>query len=49
MDSLQVQAVVIASLLVLLLLGAAMRLSAGITWPQVLHHAPLLFFLEPGT
>ena len=43
-DFLQLRAVVIASLVVSLAVGAAMRLSAGMAWPQVLHHAPLLAF-----
>jgi trk system potassium uptake protein TrkH len=41
-DFLQLQAVVIASLVVSLAVGAAMRLSAGMAWSHVLHHAPLL-------
>ncbi len=41
-DFLQLQAVVIASLIVALAVGASMRLSAGLAWSQVLHHAPLL-------
>jgi len=41
-DFLQLRAVVIASLVVSLAVGAAMRLSTGLAWPQVLHHAPLL-------
>jgi len=41
-DLLQLQAVVIASLVVSLAVGASMRLSAGMAWPQVFHHAPLL-------
>jgi len=48
-DFLQVQAVVIASLVVSLAVGASMRLSAGMTWPQVLHHAPLLAFSAQTT
>jgi trk system potassium uptake protein TrkH len=41
-DFLQLRAVVIASLVVSLAVGASMRLSAGMAWPQVLHHAPLM-------
>ena len=41
-DFMQLQAVVIASLIVSLAVGAFMRLSANMAWPQVLHHAPLL-------
>jgi trk system potassium uptake protein TrkH len=46
---LQIQAVLIASLVVSLAVGAAMRLSAGMAWPQVLHHAPLLAFSAQTT
>jgi trk system potassium uptake protein TrkH len=48
-DFLQLLAVVIASLVVSLAVGAAMRLSAGMAWPQVLHHAPLLAFSAQTT
>ena len=48
-DFLQIQAVVFASLAVTLAVGAAMRLSAGMAWPQVLHHAPLLAFSAQTT
>ncbi len=48
-DFLQLRAVVIASVVVSLAVGAAMRLSAGIAWPQVLHHAPLLAFSAQTT
>jgi trk system potassium uptake protein TrkH len=48
-DFLQLQAVVIASLVVSLAVGAAMRLSAGMAWPQLLHHAPLLAFSAQTT
>ena len=48
-DFLQLRAVVIASLVVSLAVGAAMRLSAGMAWPQVLHHAPLLAFSAQTT
>jgi trk system potassium uptake protein TrkH len=48
-DFLQLQAVVIASLVVSLAVGAAMRLSDGMAWPQVLHHAPLLAFSAQTT
>ena len=43
-DFLQLRAVVIACLVVSLAVGVTMRLSAGMAWPQVLHHAPLLAF-----
>jgi trk system potassium uptake protein TrkH len=46
---LQLLAVVIASLVVSLAVGATMRLSAGMAWPQVLHHAPLLAFSAQTT
>jgi trk system potassium uptake protein TrkH len=48
-DFLQLQAVVIACMVALLAVGATMRLSAGMTWPQVLHHAPLLAFSAQTT
>jgi trk system potassium uptake protein TrkH len=48
-DFLQLQAVVIASMVVSLAVGAAMRLSGGMAWPQVLHHAPLLAFSAQTT
>jgi trk system potassium uptake protein TrkH len=48
-DFLQLQAVVIASLVVSLAVGTSMRLSAGMAWPQVLHHAPLLAFSAQTT
>jgi trk system potassium uptake protein TrkH len=48
-DLLQLQAVVIASVIVSLAVGASMRLSAGMAWPQVLHHAPLLAFSAQTT
>jgi trk system potassium uptake protein TrkH len=48
-DFLQLRAVVIACLVVSLAVGAAMRLSAGMAWPQVLHHAPLLAFSAQTT
>lgn len=41
-DFLQLRAVVIVSLVVSLAVGSTMWLSAGMAWPQVLHHAPLL-------
>ena len=41
-DFLQFRTVVIACLVISLAVGTAMRLSAGMAWPQVLHHAPLL-------
>lgn len=48
-DFLQIRAVVVASLVVSLAVGAVMRLSAGMAWPQVLHHAPLLAFSAQTT
>lgn len=48
-DFLQLQAVVIASVVVSLAVGASMRLSAGMAWPQVIHHAPLLAFSAQTT
>jgi trk system potassium uptake protein TrkH len=39
-DSLQIQALLIGSLVVSLAMGIA--LSGSMDWPQVLHHAPLL-------
>jgi len=48
-DFLQVKAVAIACLVVSLALGASMRLSAGMAWPHVLHHAPLLAFSAQTT
>ena len=48
-DFTQLLAVVIASLVVSLAVGAAMRLSTGMAWPQVLHHAPLLAFSAQTT
>jgi trk system potassium uptake protein TrkH len=48
-DFLQLQAIIFASLVVSLAVGAAMRLSAGMAWPQVLNHAPLLAFSAQTT
>ena len=48
-DFLQVKAVIIASLVASLAVGVFMRLSAGMAWPQVLHHAPLLAFSAQTT
>jgi trk system potassium uptake protein TrkH len=48
-DFLQLLAVVVASLVVSLAVGTFMRLSAGMAWPQVLHHAPLLAFSAQTT
>jgi len=48
-DFLQLQAVVIASVVASLAVGAYMRLSAGMAWPQVFHHAPLLAFSAQTT
>ena len=41
-DFLQLRAIVFASFIVLLAVGSTMKLSAGMSWSQVLHHAPLL-------
>jgi trk system potassium uptake protein TrkH len=46
---LQLQAVVIASVVASLAVGASMRLSAGMAWPQVVHHAPLIAFSAQTT
>lgn len=48
-DVLQIKAVVIAALIVSLAMAASMRLSGGMTWPQVFHHAPLLAFSAQTT
>jgi trk system potassium uptake protein TrkH len=48
-DFLQLQVVVIASVVASLAVGASMRLSGGMAWPQVLHHAPLLAFSAQTT
>lgn len=48
-DFLQLQALVIASVVASLAVGASMRLSASMDWPQVLHHAPLLAFSAQTT
>jgi trk system potassium uptake protein TrkH len=48
-EFLQLQAVVITSVVASLAVGASMRLSAGMAWPQVLHHAPLLAFSAQTT
>jgi len=41
-DFLQLRAVLIACVVASLAVGFFMRLSAGMAWPQVIHHAPLL-------
>ncbi len=41
-DSLQLLAVVIAVVVVTLLLVSSLRVRGGLSWAQVLHHAPLL-------
>ena len=41
-EFIQLRAIVIAMLVVSLAVVASMRLNSGLTWPQVLHHAPLL-------
>jgi trk system potassium uptake protein TrkH len=48
-DVLQLQAIVLIALVVSLALGACMRLNAGMAWPQVVHHAPLLAFSAQTT
>jgi trk/ktr system potassium uptake protein len=48
-DFLQLQAVVIASVVASLAVAASMRLSAGMAWPHALHHAPLLAFSAQTT
>ena len=48
-DILQLQTVVIASVVASLAVGASMRFFAGMAWPQVLHHAPLLAFSAQTT
>ena len=48
-DILQLQAIVIACVVASLAVGASMRLSGGMTWPHVLHHAPLLAFSAQTT
>jgi len=48
-DFLQLKTVVIACLVITLVVGASMRLSAGMAWPHVLHHAPLLAFSAQTT
>lgn len=48
-DFLQLRAVLIASLIVALAVGASMRLSAGMAWPQVFRHAPLLALSAQST
>lgn len=48
-DFLQIQNIVIAIIVVSLTMGAAMRLSTGMAWTQILHHAPLLAFSAQTT
>ena len=48
-DLLQIRAVVVAALIVSLAMSATMRLSVGMAWPQVFHHAPLLAFSAQTT
>jgi trk system potassium uptake protein TrkH len=48
-EFLQLRAVVVAALVVSLAMGAAMRLSGGLAWSQVFHHAPLLAFSAQTT
>ncbi|MCB2180535.1 MAG: TrkH family potassium uptake protein [Desulfobulbaceae bacterium] len=48
-EYLQLRAVIIAALIVSLVMGAAMRLSGGLAWSQVFHHAPLLAFSAQTT
>jgi trk system potassium uptake protein len=49
MNFLQLYAVVIASIVASIAVGGAMRLSGGMAWPQVFHHAPLLAFSAQTT
>ena len=48
-DFLQLQAVLFFSVVASLALGTVMRLSAGMAWPQILHHAPMLAFSAQTT
>jgi trk/ktr system potassium uptake protein len=48
-DILQLQTIVIAAVVASLAVGASMRFFAGMAWPQVLHHAPLLAFSAQTT
>ena len=48
-DFLQLQGVVIASMVASLAMAACMRLSEGMDWSQVFHHAPLLAFSAQTT
>ncbi|MBE0604003.1 MAG: TrkH family potassium uptake protein [Deltaproteobacteria bacterium] len=48
-DYLQTRAVVIASVIASLAVGASMKLSAGAAWPDVIHHAPMLAFSAQTT
>ncbi len=48
-DFLQLQATVIACVVASIAVGASMRLSSGMSWPQVLHHAPSLAFSAQTT
>lgn len=41
-DSMQLRVILIASLFASLAVAASMRFGAGMAWPQVFHHAPLL-------
>ncbi len=49
LDFLQLEAVVVACVVVSLAVGVSMRLSADASWPQVLHHAPVLAFSAQTT
>ena len=49
LEFLQLKALVVASVVVSLAVGVSMRLSAGMDWHQVLHHAPLLAFSAQTT
>ncbi len=46
---LQLRIIVIAALVVSVAVGIAMWLSVGMTWQQVLHHAPMLAFFAQTT
>lgn len=48
-DFLQIRTIMIAVLVVSLAMAATMRLSTGLTWTQILHHAPLLAFSAQTT
>jgi len=49
LDYLQLGAIVLASVIVSLAVGASMRLNAGMAWPDVFHHATVLAFSAQTT